>query len=297
METKIPIKIPGNLRSNFQGYNQILRFINALSSVRGSEIIIDFKLVNFIEANLSAVLGVAFEILESNGNKVKLINLQSQVETILRKNELLTSYGYEPTIDYHQTTLPYKKFVPNNAEGFNDYITQYLLAKTEFPSHSEALGKEILRNIFEIFENARTHGDCEYIHTCGQFFPNREMKPLHFTIVDKGVNIQENVNKFLNEQLSAVEAIVWAMKKGNTTKTGGQPGGLGLNVIFEFIKLNNGKIHIISADGFYEFNKGEVETYKLNSPFYGTIVNICFNLNDKSYYSLKSESISDDIIF
>src|SRR5690554_6386077 len=137
METKIPIKIPGNLRSNFQGYNQILRFINALSTVRGSEIIMCFKLVNFIEANLSAVLGVAFERLESNGNKVKLINLQSQVETILSKNELLAFYGYLPTIDDHQTTLPYKKFIPISAEGLLDYIALYLSPKTEFPLHSE----------------------------------------------------------------------------------------------------------------------------------------------------------------
>jgi signal transduction histidine kinase len=297
MQSKRSIKILGNLRSDYQGYNQIVRFISAMNPLRNSEIIIDFKLVSFLEANLSAILGVAFEILESNGNKISLINLQPQVEKILSKNGLLTSYGYDPIQDYHQTTLPYKKFIPGNDQGFNNYIMKYLLKQPSFPSHSNELGKQILRNIFEIFENARTHGDCEYIHTCGQFFPRKDVKPLHFTIVDKGINIQENVNKFLDEELNAGEAIKWAMKKGNTTKTGDTSGGLGLSVIFEFIKLNKGKIHIISADGFYEFSDGKETVSKLNSRFNGTIVNIRFNLNDTSYYSLKSETENNDIIF
>ncbi|WP_147473867.1 hypothetical protein [Chryseobacterium nematophagum] len=60
-------------------------------------------------------------------------------------------------------------------------------------------------------------------------------------------------SKFLGEDIDAKEAIVWAMKMGNTTKTGSNPGGLGLAVIFEFIEKNKGKIQVISADGFYEF--------------------------------------------
>lgn len=297
MQSTIKIKIPQNLKSDFPGYNQIVTSISKMKNLKGSEITIDFELVSFLEANLSAVLGVAFEILESNGNKIKFINLQPQVQRILSKNKFLDPYGYETTIDYHQTTLPYQKFIPNNDKGFNDYITNQLLKQSNFPSHSKELGKEILRNIFEIFENARTHGNCEYIHTCGQFFPRKENKPLHFTIVDKGVNIQDNVNKFLQKELIAGEAIKWAMKKGNTTKTGDTSGGLGLNVIFEFIKLNNGKIQIVSADGLYEFIKGKENISKLDSPFNGTIVYICFNLNDTSYYSLKSEEKNNDIIF
>lgn len=163
-----------------------------------------------------------------------------------------------------------------------------LLSKSEFPSISPKLHKEILRNIFEIYENARTHGKCDYIHTCGQFFPRKPNKPLHFTLVDKGINIKENVSNFLNVEIEGYDAIDWAMVKGNTTKMN-TSGGLGLAVIFEFIKLNRGKIQIVSADGYFEYRNDLVTKLKLNSYFNGTIVTIIFNLNDKNYYSLINE--------
>lgn len=87
------------------------------------------------------------------------------------------------------------------------------------------------------------------------------------------------------------------MVKGNTTKTGVTSGGLGLSVIFEFIKLNRGKIQIISSDGFYEFKNGNVVKGKLNSIFDGTIVNIKFNLNDSNHYILTQEVEDFDNIF
>lgn len=291
------IKIPNKITSEFYGYNQIIRFIKNASNLNNTTIELDFEFVTFLEANLCAVLGVCFEILEENGNKVTLINLQPKVERIMRKNTFLLKYGYEALDDFYQTTISYQKFTPGNDEGFNAYITQQLLFMPGFPSHSKALGKAILRNIFEIFENARTHGDCEYIHTCGQYFPKKQDKPLHFTIVDKGVNIQENVCNYLSKNIKAEEAIKWAMQKGHTTKVGDTSGGLGLNVIFEFIKLNKGKIQVISADGFYEFNKGKERISTMSNSFNGTIVNLRFNLSDAKTYYLKGEELEDDIIF
>ena len=52
----------------------------------------------------------------------------------------------------------------------------------------------------------------------------------------------------------------------------GKVGGLGLGVIFEFIKLNKGKIHIVSSDGYYEFSNGQVITKRLSAPFGGTLI-------------------------
>lgn len=232
------ITIPNNIKSEFVGYNYIITWINKYKDVKDSTITFDFERVTFLEANLCALIGAIFEILESNNNKINVKGIQRQVETILRKNEFLLPFGYQKIIDDYDTTLIYKKFTPIDDVGFNNYIQEQLLNKSQFPSHSEKLGKEITRNIFEIYENARTHGKCDFIHACGQFFPKKINKPLHFTIVDKGINIKKNVSEFLHADIEASEAIEWAMKKGNTTKTGNTSGGLGLAVIFEFIKLN-----------------------------------------------------------
>lgn len=291
------IEIPNDIKSEFEGYNYLLEWLNRFKDNKNTNIEFDFSKVQFFEANLAAIIGVIFEILESNENTIKVSNLNRPVETILRKNGFLIPFGFDKIQDQYDTALSYKKFKPNDDDGFNDYIKSELLSKKAFPMHSKKLGKEIMRNIFEIYENARTHGKCEFIHTCGQFFPKKESKPLHFTIVDKGINIKQNVSQFLGYDMDASDAIKWAMVKGNTTKTGDTSGGLGLSVIFEFIKLNKGKIQVISSDGFYEFNKGSVENKKLSHSFEGTIVNIRFNLNDVNFYSLVSENTDFENIF
>lgn len=294
---KIDLIIPNDIRSEFSGYNYIIKWLNQHKDIKNKEIVFDFCNVTFLEANLSALIGTIFEILESNGNKIKIIKLHEQVEIILRKNEFLLPFGFDKIIDNFGTTLIYKKFTPKDDIGFYEYIQTQLLNKPKFPSHSEKLGKEIARNIFEIYENARTHGKCDFIHTCGQFFPNRTGKPLYFTVVDKGHNIKQNVSKYLDKDVDAADAIKWAMIKGNTTKTGDTSGGLGLAVIFQFIEFNMGKIQVISSDGFYEFNRGKVITNKLNSKFDGTIVNIKFNLDDDNYYKLINEEDNFENIF
>ena len=292
MSKKIIINIPNDIKSEFEGYDYIITWLNQYKDIEDREIIFNFSRVTFLEANLSALLGTIFEILEKNNNKIEVINIQPQVETILRKNEFLLPFGYDKIVDNFDTALTYKKFTPTDDVGFYEYIQNQLLRKPQFPSHSKKLGREITRNIFEIYENARTHGKCDFIHTCGQFFPKKPTKPLHFTVVDKGFNIKQNVSNYLGRNIEAFKAIEWAMIKGNTTKTGDTSGGLGLAVIFEFIELNNGKIQVISSDGFYEFDKGKTKTNKLKCIFDGTIINIKFNLNDTSHYSL-SEEVDD----
>jgi hypothetical protein len=291
------ITIPNDIRSEYEGYDLIITWLNTYKDLENTEIIFDFAKVTFLEANLCALIGTIFEILESKGNKISLKNINNGIETILRKNSFLLPFGYGKIFDSYDTVLTYMKFTPNDDIGFHAYIQGELLSKPEFPKHSEKLGKEITKNIFEIYENARTHGKCDYIHTCGQFFPRKIDKPLHFTIVDKGDNIKQNVSTYLKRDVSAEDAIEWAMVKGNTTKTGVTSGGLGLAVIFDFIKLNKGKIQIISSDGFYEFKNGNIVKSKLNSIFDGTIVNIKFNLNDNNHYILTEELENFENIF
>lgn len=287
------ISFPNNLRSEPDGYDFLLSVVENCNLVRDTEITFDFEKANFLEANLCALIGTIFEILESRNNTISVTKIQPAVETILRKNEFLLRFGFSKIYDQYDTSLTYKKFTPTDDLSFSTYIQTELLKKQDFPVLSLKLGKEITRNIFEIYENARTHGQCDFIHTCGQFFPKDPDKPLQFTIVDKGINIKQNVSNYRGKDVPADEAIAWAMQKGNTTKTGDTSGGLGLAVIFEFIKLNRGKIQVISADGFYEFKNDNIVTKRLNYVFDGTIVNIKFNLNDQSRYMLIEEENDD----
>lgn len=287
MTITIPFK--RYVRNDIESYEFIIELIERFKNNENHEIIFDFQNVNFFEANLCTLLGVFIEILERKNNIINFKNIKSNIAEILQKNKFLIPFGYKELSDNNNTSLTYKQFTSDDDGRFNNYIKQELLDKKDFPKLSNQLGKEIIKSIYEIYENARTHGRCDLIHVGGQFFPQKPYKPLNFTIVDKGVNIKENVSNFLKKDMGAAEAIDWAMKKGNTTKTGDTSGGLGLGLIFDFITLNKGKIQVISSDGFYEYYNDTINKNTLSSVFEGTIINITFNLNDKNEYRLVKE--------
>jgi hypothetical protein len=98
--------------------------------------------------------------------------------------------------------------------------------------------------------------------------------------------------------MSGIEAIEWAIKESNTTKPKDRniPGGLGLKLICEFARMNNGKVQIVSSDGCWQLTRNNEERFTLDYPFPGTIVNLEFNLDDKSFYYLEEEN-EESIIF
>lgn len=288
------IKFTDDIKTNVDGYQRLVSILDGAKLSMDSEIIFDFSNVFFFEANLCAVLATIIEILEASGKTVRLRNFNNQVETILRKNGFLLTYGFPPIIDRYHTSIRYQKFDPQYSgddSNFEQYIQMELLSKSDFPSHSKLLGKHITLRIFELYENARTHGLCNHIHACGQYFPKMADKPLNITIVDTGRNFQENVSSFLGNQVDALFAIDWAFQIGNTTKTGNISGGLGLDLIFQFIQHNKGKIQIISSNGFWEWHRGLITKQLMPHHFNGTIANLRFNLNDNSHYYLAGEEI------
>lgn len=281
------------------GYCQLLNIYRQIRYVEACEIIFDFSGTLWFEANLAAVFGVLIDYARNKRNKVLIEGMRSIVQGILSRNGFLSEYGMQKVVDLKGTTIPYKKFDLESGTRFSQYIKEELLAKPGFPSLSRLLSKKINESIYELFENARTHGECDYIYTCGQYYPNNQPARIDMTIVDLGISIKKNVNGYLKSLkkpiLTGADAIVWAIKKGNTTKTGNISGGLGLDLVLEFLKLNYGKMQIVSSDGFWEYRRGHVETKILNETFNGTIVNIEFNLDDQSYYQLKSEITLDGI--
>lgn len=290
------VNLNPNIRSDFEGYSHLIRLYQSAKASDANEINFSFENTSWFEANLSAVLGAIIELLEDEGKSISISSISPIIRNVLIRNGFLGRFGDVSNSIANQTIVSYKKFNPAADEAFMDYIKTELLSKPDFPKHSPRLGKKINESIFELYENARTHGRCKQIHTCGQYYPNKTPKLLDITIVDMGKTIKANVNDFLNQNLSGAEAIEWALEYGNTTKTGNISGGLGLDIIQEFIKLNNGKIQIISSDGYWEFRRGKTKKMLFKDSFPGTIANLEFNLDDRSVYQL-TEEISLDEIF
>ena len=287
-------EFPKNISSNFEGCKVLIDFYNKTADLVFDKTILDFGNTRWLEANLTAVLGAILNKAQANLNDVKIINLSQKIKELLLRNHFLSHFGGLKLPDYYGTTIKYRKFKIDEEKLFKEYFDRELLSKEAMPAMSVLLRKKINESIFEIFNNAVIHGNCKSIFSCGQYYPNK--KRLDFTIVDLGKTIKANVNGYLGKNISGKDAIKWAVAEGNTTKQGQIPGGLGLSLIREFLKKNNGKIQIISSDGYWE-QKGQDEIENsFPQIFQGTIVNLEFNIDDKSYYCLSSE-INEEEIF
>lgn len=289
------IKFPKKVRSNFEGYNSFIELLRLLQESADTNFSISFENTDVFEANLSAILGAIIDSTIEPPKKVEYVEINPTIRDVFELNNFLKNSNPNFNTPHKATVISFMKFTPYKDIEFMDYVKNEMLSKPNFPKHSKMLGKKINESIFELFENARTHGHCKNIYTCGQIIQEEAITRLDFTIVDMGKTIKNNVNEYLKANYAGCDAIEWAMQSGHTTKTGNVSGGLGLEIIFEFIKLNKGRIQIVSSDGFLEYYDNKMEKKSFSNPFHGTIANIEFNLNDKDSYLLKEEISLKDI--
>lgn len=287
------ISMPAKLTSDENGFGFIAELYAQTKDMGFDELVLDFKYTTWLEANLCAALGAILSRLQEEFVSVSFVNVSPAVYSILSKNHFLSNFGSEVLPDTHQTTIKFRKFKVSEEKAFKDYLDRELLSQPDLPNMSPLLKSKINKSIFEIFNNANIHGHCSHVFSCGQYFPQK--KRLAFTIADLGKSIKSNVNHYLNKSLSGSEAIAWAVEEGNTTKTGTIPGGLGLSLIRDFLKLNKGYIQIVSSDGYWEERKGVIFATEFDNKLKGTIVNLDININDHSSYVLSSEINADSI--
>jgi len=281
------------IRSDCNGFDSIADIAKQTRALFLDSVELDFSYCSFFEANMAAPLYSVIAKLRDELNDVSIENMQSGVEAILRKNRFLTVFNQPKLIDYNQTTLPFKIFKLTAGEQFNDYLNRYMKGRG-IPTMSEALTKRFRQSLLEIFLNAAIHSKSDSgVFVCGQFYPQNHR--MNFTIADAGIGIRENVRRYTKRKVNSCNAIKWAMTEGHTTKKGNQPGGLGLNLIKDFIKMNKGMIQIVSRFGYYEFSANGESVQKMNNDFPGTCINIEINTEDTSSYYLKSELKSEDI--
>ncbi len=291
--------LPEKITSSIKGFEDLFEFRTNVLNSKEKNITISFEKISHFEPSLCTVLGAILEDFECSG---KLLNYEGLFElalldSIFIRNSFIARFfnkEFKTSSTNKESEIPYKKFNTDESNKYDKFIREEILNKPNFPSHSKKLGEKIKENIFELFENAKTHGKCDFIHTCGHFKDNY----LSVAIVDLGTSIINNVKEHLNDtSMTPSNCIEWAMQKGNTTKKGDIPGGLGLSIIFQFIELNKGRVQILSSNGYWEFKQGRKQMIDLKHNFKGTIVILDFNLTDTNAYILESEQQESKNIF
>ncbi len=274
--------IISNIQNDKASYQRLIDFYLECQKIEHFEL----SFYYWFAANMSAAVGGILDLLQKKGVGYSLGNISGGIEAILKKNGFLKHhFNYLKTTDNHHTTIPYQKLSPHSGKVFNDYVSNQLFERHEMPLMSKGVKDKMTELIYELFVNAQLHSGTEHIYTCGQFFPYKNK--IEFTIVDTGVGFKEKVNHKFNSNLSAEQAIKWAVQDRNTTKD--ITGGIGLAMLKEFTEYNKGKIQIVSSDGYYQYSKSLEFTDSFQGAFPGTIINIQFKTNDNSSYILKKE--------
>ena len=290
IENIYKLEIPKIVETNVKGYEFIASVFIAISTQQLRRVLIDFEDCIRFDGNLASALGAILDKLVSNGYEIWLTSPKSEkVRKILSMNHFLRAWKIETQIEDKEDFIPYSRFEKEDSNSFKDYIDGQLMKKKRFPIHTALAGEKIVESIFEIYANAIMHGDTKYVYSCGEYQESNHI--LNMTIVDCGITICENVNSFKKIKglncLNDVEAIIWAFEEGNTTKP--ETGGLGLALLKEFIKQNNGALQVVSSRGMVSIQSDKMEQNLLRTSFPGTIVNMRFNFNDKKHYYLLNE--------
>ena len=284
----VTLNFPVKIDNDYTGIKNLIEIHNEIKKYFFENINLNFSNTRYIAANLSAALGAILDDgIDTNSYEFRYLN--TSVKTILQKNNFLSFYGFEKLEDIYNTTIMYKKFKADSVQSFTEYLYDELFSKCDLPSMTKAFQKQLVGSLVEIFVNADMHGHCQYTYTCGQYFPNNHI--LNFTIVNLGQTMRENLIKFTNKSykdISGVKAINWAVQEMTTTKDD-MTGGLGLTNARKFIEKNNGKIQIISDDGFWQEDIHGTVCKEFMLRFMGTIVNFEINMNDNKNYYVKDD--------
>ena len=84
-------------------------------------------------------------------------------------------------------------------------------------------------------------------------------------------------------KLTGASCLRWAFQAGNSTKVG-EPGGSGLDLLRDFVRLNQGKLEIYSNDGYAIVDKDGDRYENRELAFEGTVVHITLRCNEKAYH-------------
>jgi signal transduction histidine kinase len=274
-----------DLRSGTRGWTD---FLTALSPywLDATDVVLDLGRCGFLSADGSAVLAAFALRRQCWGGETRLDvdtvrpNLHKQLGR-WRLTELF-GLGNFPWTDnaiplFHQAQL--------DSQGLSRYFCTHLQSGQNMPSMSASLAREIQRSLLELFQNVFLHAESPCGGwVIGQYYPI--VKHFQLCVCDSGVGIVDRVRRAGKVSGSSGDAISWALKRGTTTRSASQgPGGLGLYLLTEFVKLNGGSLRILANDAYYSAGAGVPDIQTLPIAYPGTLLQIRLIVRDDVHYT------------
>jgi hypothetical protein len=258
------------------------------------EVEFNFTRCRFLQQNAVAFLGGIARLIEYRGGKATFNwdTLQDNIRGNLIQNGFMGCFS-ESRGPWVGNSIPYQEYPTRSKENIMNYLKVKWLGRG-WVSVSPILRDAIVGTVWEIYENAFEHSFSPLgVFCCGQHYPQLHL--LKLCVLDVGVGIPSSVRLFMKkETASAAAALRWAFRPGNTTKPNGMGRGMGLDLLREFVKVNQGELEIYSHEGYGQIKEGRERYLDRPTFFEGTVVNITFQC-DESYYHLASEEQKDKL--
>jgi hypothetical protein len=253
----------------------------------GQQVLFEFSRCHFLRPNALAFLGGLTRLIEFRmGTVIFDWNTLSDLHV---KNTLIQN-GFAGAFGLYSTgrtghSIPYREDSVWDANSIIDYLEHYWLGRG-WVHVSSRLRDAIVGRVWEIYNNAFEHSQSEIgVFSCGQHFYKKT--DLILSVVDFGQGIPAKVRAFLSRdprasQLTAAGCLRWAFQRGNTTKED-EPGGLGLDLLKEFIRINQGKLEVYSNEGYAIINNDGERYENRDIGFEGTMMHITLRCDEKLY--------------
>lgn len=296
LKTDCIIKIP-TLNDSKHDFSQLFLIYNKIMETK-DKVIYDFSECQFLRPNALAFIGGMTRLIESHGRIVEFdwkTLTNGAITMNLCQNGFANTFNHpEPGWDGH--SIPYREDKTLDINEIMDYLTDKWIGK-DWVHVSNKLRDAIAGTMWEIYNNAFEHSKTPIgVYSCGHHYKSQNI--LLLSIVDFGCGIPTKIKQFFTQfvagkdvsKLSDANCIQWAVGKGHTTSTDdGVARGLGLDLLKEFVKLNNGKLELYSNKGYALINNQGEKYEPTNLGFEGTIVHITLRC-DELFYHFKNES-------
>ena len=295
METVLNVP---TINDEVSDFDTLFAILAEVDNSKSKTIVFDFSSCRFLRQNAVTFLGGLARLIQSNGDTpyFNWDTLRKDVKKNLSKNGFIHTFTHtESYWNWKGNTIPYREDLSEDSKGITNYLLFDWLGRG-WVNISPVLKNTIAGTVWEFYANAFEHASSKIgIFSCGQYYHIH--KYLKLTVLDFGVGIPYNVRKkFNNWQIPPSSALKWAFSQGTSTRTSGASGGLGLDLLKNFVKVNHGKLDIFSNDGYVLIDSTQEAYFNRSNYFPGTLVNITFQC-DESYYRLASEFHDDQPMF
>ncbi|MDA8240588.1 MAG: ATP-binding protein [Nitrospiraceae bacterium] len=280
------ISIP-TLNDRAWDFQQLFNIWSQVNDYR-EDVLFNFSGCHFLRPNAVAFLGGVARLIEFRMGTVYFdwdTLRDDWVKNTLSQNGFAGAFGSSSS-GWSGHSIPYREDSKWDANSIIDYLELYWLGRG-WVHVSPRLRDAIIGHVWEIYNNAFEHSGSEIgVFSCGQHFHRKD--ELLLSVVDFGQGIPAKVRTFLSsdpraDQLLAAGCLRWAFQRGNTTKED-EPGGLGLDLLKEFIQLNQGKLEVYSNEGYAIIDRDGERYENRDISFEGTVVHITLRCDEKLYH-------------